>query len=146
MGRLPPDSDGAESTAIEQNGSFYAVGKSNSGNQAAQVLDRGSYFLEIDRRLANDCRHMWAVEGTVQMPPGPLPPRMTIARVASGELVIFSAIALNNAEMAEVDLLGLPAFIVVPIAVHREDAQAWKGRLPVMRVSRLRKLVPQLPR
>jgi hypothetical protein len=36
--------------------------------------------------------------------------------------------------MAKVEQLGRPAFLVVPNAFHREDAQAWKGRFPAMRV------------
>lgn len=78
--------------------------------------------------------NLWVVEGTIQMPPGPLPRRMSIARLGSGELVVFSAIALDDAAMAEVEGLGRPAFLVVPNAFHREDAPAWKRRYPQMRV------------
>lgn len=74
--------------------------------------------------------NLWVVDGAIQMPPGPLPRRMTIARLASGQLVIFSAIALDDAGMAEVDRLGRPSFLVVPNGFHREDAQAWKARYP----------------
>jgi hypothetical protein len=59
---------------------------------------------------------------------------MTIARLASGDLVVFSAIALNDAEMTKVDALGRPAFLVVPNAFHRQDAPAWKSRYPAMQV------------
>src|SRR5215217_2718638 len=72
--------------------------------------------------------NLWVVEGTIQMPPGPLPRRMTIARLSSGDLVVFSAIALDDAAIAKVDALGRPAFLVVPNAFHREDAPAWKRR------------------
>lgn len=78
--------------------------------------------------------NMWVVDGTIQMPPGPLPRRMTIARVASGDLVVFSAIALDDAAWAEVEQLGRPTFLVVPNAFHREDAPKWKARYPEMRV------------
>ncbi len=83
------------------------------------------------RAIANN---MWVVDGTIQMPPGPLPRRMTIARLASGGLVVFSAIALDDALMAEVEALGRPTFLVVPNAFHREDAPKWKARHPDMRV------------
>lgn len=83
------------------------------------------------RALENN---MWVVDGTIQMPPGPLPRRMTIARLASGDLVVFSAIALKDTMMAEVEALGRPAFLVVPNGFHREDAPVWKGRYPHMRV------------
>jgi len=78
--------------------------------------------------------NLWVVDGSIQMPPGPLPRRMTIVRLASGDLVIWSAIALDEAGMAEVDSLGRPRFLVVPNAFHREDAHAWKTRYPAMRV------------
>lgn len=74
------------------------------------------------------------VDGTIQMPPGPLPRRMTIARLSSGNLVVFSAIALDDAAMAGVDALGRPAFLVVPNAFHREDAPEWKKRYPAIQV------------
>ena len=65
---------------------------------------------------------------------GPLPRRMTIARLASGDLVVFSAIALDDVEMARVEKLGRPAFLVIPNPFHRQDAQAWKTRYPAIRV------------
>lgn len=85
--------------------------------------------------------NMWVVDGTIQMPPGPLPRRMTIARLASGDLVVFSAIALDDAAISEVDALGRPAFLVVPNAFHREDAPEWKRRYPDIRV-----VAPELAR
>lgn len=74
--------------------------------------------------------NLWTVEGTIQMPPGPLPRRMTIARLENGDLIIFSAIALAAPEMAELEALGRPAFLVVPNPFHRQDAPAWKARYP----------------
>ena len=91
--------------------------------------------------LREIAENMWVVDGTIQMPPGPLPRRMTIARLASGDLVVFSAIALDDAAMAEVDALGRPAFLVVPNAFHREDAPDWKRRYPAMQV-----VAPELAR
>jgi hypothetical protein len=77
---------------------------------------------------------LWIVDGVIQMPPGPLPRRMTIARLASSDLVIFSAIALDDAGLNEVEKLGRPAFLVVPNAFHRQDAAFWKLRYPHMKV------------
>jgi hypothetical protein len=59
---------------------------------------------------------------------------MSVARLGSGELVIFSAIALDEAGMRNVEALGRPAFLVVPNPFHREDAPAWKARYPEIRV------------
>jgi hypothetical protein len=74
--------------------------------------------------------NLWIVDGTIQMPPGPLPRRMTIARLQTGDLVIFSAIALDEPGMEAIEALGRPAFLVVPNPFHRQDAAAWKARYP----------------
>jgi hypothetical protein len=78
--------------------------------------------------------NLWAVEGTIKMPTGQLPRRMTIARLRSGELVIFSAIALSETAMHEVEALGRPAYLIVPNGFHREDAPTWKARYPWLQV------------
>ena len=90
--------------------------------------------MQTGHALRAIAENLWVADGVIQMPPGPLPRRMTIARLRSGDLVVFSAIALDDAGMATVDSLGRPAFLVVPNGFHREDAQAWKTRYPAMRV------------
>jgi hypothetical protein len=47
---------------------------------------------------------------------------------------VFSAIALEDAEMTELEAWGTPAFLIVPNAAHRLDAKIWKDRYPSMRV------------
>lgn len=84
--------------------------------------------------LAMIADDLCVVDGVIRMPPGPLPRRMTIARLASGDLVVFSAIALDEAGFAAVEKLGQPAFLVVPNPFHRQDAPIWKARYPAMRV------------
>lgn len=86
------------------------------------------------RSLLMIADNLWVADGVIRMPPGPLPRRMTIARLVSGELVIFSAIALDDAGYSEVEKLGRPAFLVVPNPYHRQDAPAWKARYPDMQV------------
>ena len=78
--------------------------------------------------------NLWVVDGFIQMPPGPLSRRMTIARLPSGDLVVFSAIALDDKGFAAIESLGTPAFLVVPNPFHRQDAPVWKSRYPRMRV------------
>lgn len=90
--------------------------------------------MTISASLRAIANNMWVVDGTIQMPPCPLPRRMTIARLVSGDLVVFSTIALDNNGLAEVEALGRPAFLVVPNAFRREDAPHWKSRYPTMRV------------
>ncbi len=74
------------------------------------------------------------VVGDLKMPLMHLPRRMTVVRSISGELVIFSAIALGQAEMAELEAFGRPAFLVVPSERHRLDAPAYATRYPGMTV------------
>ncbi len=85
-------------------------------------------------KLIELAENLWTVEGTIRMPPGPLQRRMTIARLQNGALVVFSAIALDEAEMRKIEALGEPSFLIVPNPFHRQDAAAWKARYPDMRV------------
>ena len=75
--------------------------------------------------------NLWSVSGN--MPSGNQR-RMTIARRADGKLVIHNPIALDDAEMKEVEALGNPGFLVVPNAFHRQDAIIYKQRYPHMAV------------
>jgi hypothetical protein len=74
------------------------------------------------------------VIGHIKMPAGDLPRRMTAVRLRDGRLVIFSAIALNEEGMSEVEAFGQPEFLVVPNDHHRLDAKSWKDRYPAMKV------------
>jgi hypothetical protein len=73
----------------------------------------------------------WSVSGN--MPSGNQR-RMSVARRSDGSLVIYNAMALDDAEMAELEAFGQPAFLVVPNAFHRMDAQIYKQRYPGLRV------------
>lgn len=55
---------------------------------------------------------------------------MTVVRLDDGRLVIYSAIALDEARMRELEAFGTPAFLIVPSHLHRLDAGAWKQRYP----------------
>jgi hypothetical protein len=70
------------------------------------------------------------VVGDLQMPLLHLPRRMTAVRLASGDLVIFSAVALRDADMAKLEAFGRPAFLVVPSGRHRLDAPSFAQRYP----------------
>src|SRR5882724_90295 len=59
---------------------------------------------------------------------------MTVARLSDGRLVIWSAIALDEPSMQELEAWGTPAFLIVPSALHRLDALAFKARYPALRV------------
>ena len=70
------------------------------------------------------------VVGELPMPLGDFPRRMTVARLQDGRLVIFSAIALDEPEMQELEAWGRPAYLVVPNERHRKDVLIWKTRYP----------------
>lgn len=74
------------------------------------------------------------VTGTIRMPLMDLPRRMTVARLANKRLVVFSAIALDDPGMQQIESYGRPAFLVVPSDKHRIDAKIWKDRYPEMHV------------
>jgi hypothetical protein len=76
--------------------------------------------------------NLWSVAG--RMPNPSIHRRMTIARLASGGLVIHNAIALDEASMAELEAFGEPAFLLVPNGWHRQDAFIYKQRYPRLRV------------
>jgi len=86
------------------------------------VLPHGKLTRINDRILT--------VVGDLKMPLLELPRRMTVVRLNSGKLAIFSAIALREAEMAELEAFGQPAFLVVPSLRHRLDAPSYATRYP----------------
>src|SRR6202043_2853067 len=61
------------------------------------------------------------VTGDIHMPLMDLPRRMTVVRLSNSRLVVFSAIALDEDEMAELEAYGRPAYLIVPSDKHRLD-------------------------
>jgi hypothetical protein len=89
--------------------------------------------------------NLWRVEGT--MPNGKVQRAMIVVRMNDGRLVIHNAIALEDAEMAELEAWGKPSILVVPNGFHRQDAKIWKDRYPDLKVvcpSGARKRVEQV--
>ncbi len=78
--------------------------------------------------------NLLSVTGDLHMPVGDFPRRMTVVRLHDGRLVVYSAIALDEAEMAALEAFGEPAFLVVPNDIHRMDAKIWKDRYPRARL------------
>lgn len=74
------------------------------------------------------------VTGKIDMPLGESERRMTVVRLADGRLVIYSAIALDEAEMSRLEKFGVPSFLIVPSDIHRMDAKGWKDRYPRLQV------------
>jgi hypothetical protein len=81
-------------------------------------------------KLTRVNERMVTVVGDLKMPLLELPRRMTVVRSKAGHLVIFSAIALREPDMAELEALGKPSFLVVPSERHRLDVPGYAARYP----------------
>lgn len=94
--------------------------------------------------LAQLAENLWWVEG--ELPNMGLRRCMTVARTSAGELALHSAIAMDDAHMAELESLGKPCFLVVPNGWHCLDAARYKARYPALKVicpNKARKMVEQ---
>jgi hypothetical protein len=76
--------------------------------------------------------NIWRVAGP--FPGAPFPRTMIVVRLADGRLVIHNAVALDEAEMKELETWGTPTFLIVPNGGHRMDAKIFKARYPGVRV------------
>ncbi len=77
---------------------------------------------------------IWTVTGQIEMPLTHFQRRMTVVRLKSGKLVIYSAIALDEPQMQVLEAAGTPACLIVPGDHHRADAKVWKDRYPALEV------------
>jgi hypothetical protein len=94
--------------------------------------------------IEKHAENLWSVSGKM---PGGNQRRMTIVRRADGKLVIHNPIALDEAEMKEVEALGKPGYLIVPNAFHRQDSIIYKQRYPELSVhcpQKARKRVSQI--
>jgi hypothetical protein len=78
---------------------------------------------------------VWIVDGPViQMRVGPLglplPTRMVVVRLASGELWLWSPTAPTPALFAELDAIGTVAHLVSPNRMHYAGIPAWQAQYP----------------
>lgn len=85
-----------------------------------------------DIRLVGD--RMMTVVGEIKMPLVHFPRRMTVVGISGGRSIIYSAVALYDGEMQQIESLGAPAFLIVPSERHRLDAGAFKERYPGIQV------------
>lgn len=75
-----------------------------------------------------------SVEGTIKMPLGNFPRRMTVLALQGGGSAIWSAIPLAEPEMARIEALGPVRFLIVPNQGHRLDLKPWKDRYPAAEI------------
>jgi hypothetical protein len=78
--------------------------------------------------------NLLTVVGELTTPGGESARRMTVVRLKDGRLVLYSAVALDEPEIAELVRFGTPAFLVVPSHFHRKAAKFWKERFAALRV------------
>jgi hypothetical protein len=74
-------------------------------------------------------KNLWRVEGNLPRNP-PLRRVMTVVRLTDGRLVLHNPIALDDAEMKELERFGTPGFLIIPNGSHRLDAKIFKDRYP----------------
>lgn len=60
--------------------------------------------------------------------------KMTIFRLASGELAVHSAIAMDEEGMRALEAIGPPSWVLVPNSLHCSDATWYGERYPSARV------------
>ncbi len=90
----------------------------------------GSFtFYPIVLLIEELASNLWHVTGT--SPSFVMVPReMVVYKLGDDSLLIHSAIALNESEMAKLESLGTPKIMVVPNRIHRLDAGIYKKRYP----------------
>lgn len=74
---------------------------------------------------------LWQLRGSL---PYPLPRYMTVWRLPDSSLLIYSAVALDEAGMQKLEALGKPTVMVVPHSLHLMDAVFYKLRYPHLKV------------
>ncbi len=72
---------------------------------------------------------VWRVKGGL---PFPLTRNMIVIRLAGGELLLHSVVALDDAGMKALEALGHPAYAIVPSAAHKMDSPFYKARYPAI--------------
>lgn len=90
--------------------------------------------VEPHGKLKPVSQGIWSVDGTITMPLGKFPRRMTVIKLAGGDLAVWSPISLDYDEMATLDALGPVGFLIVPNAGHRLDLAAWRIRYPAAKI------------
>jgi hypothetical protein len=97
-------------------------------------MNKKQRALQPHGELTQLARNLWYVEGSIHMPLGDLKRNMIVYRLPSGELLLHSVVAMDEASMQALEALGRPAYLIVPHGSHRLDAAFYKDRYPAIRV------------
>lgn len=74
------------------------------------------------------------VQGSIVMPLGRFPRRMTVIALRDGGSAVWSPIPLREPDMARIEGLGAVRFLIVPNQGHRLDLKPWSMRYPEARI------------
>ncbi len=84
--------------------------------------------IQVLKAVADD---VWIVDGPViRFKRVPFPTRMTVVRLASGELFVHSPVAVDEALCRSLDQLGPVRHLVSPNAIHYWWIGDWAARYP----------------
>ena len=75
--------------------------------------------------------NLWQVEGSLA---NGLPRNMTVYRLPDGRLLLYSVVAMRDADLGALEKLGSPAIMVMPHDRHQMDAPFYKRRYPDLRI------------
>lgn len=79
--------------------------------------------------------NLWHIEGKLQLSGGiPFTRCMVVIRLSDERLLIHNGVALQPAQMTELESWGEPAFLIVPSRFHRMDAAWYTARYPQLQV------------
>jgi hypothetical protein len=81
-------------------------------------------------KLVEVAQGIMTVAGTIRMPLGLFPRRMTVIALEDGGSAIWSPIPLGEPEMARIESQGPIRALIVPNMAHRLDLKPWKERYP----------------
>jgi len=89
-----------------------------------------TWIVQPHGQLQSIADGIFTAEGSIIMPLGRFPRRMTVLTLEAGGTAIWSPILLHDGEMARIEALGPVRFLVVPNQAHRLDLKAWARRYP----------------
>ncbi len=93
-----------------------------------------TWLVQPHGTLTKLAQGIFTVEGSIAMPLGKFPRRMTVLALAGGGSAIWSPVPLHDAEMARIEALGPIGFLIVPNQGHRLDLKSWHQRYPEARI------------
>lgn len=97
---------------------------------SADVTKTGHKILPHGK-LEQLAPNVWQLRGSL---PFPLPRNMTVYRMADGNLLLHSVVAMDEEGMRALEALGAPTIMVMPHGYHRMDAAFYKKRYPGIKV------------